>query len=179
MRATWLEPGERPTGPARGTHPAADAEPAQPALAARVGVSDKPLCNFEQTRHCTLDTFVRACWTYTPQALARQLDLSPLRLPLRLPAYPPYDLTYCPGYQGEHFMDMAGEGQAPARAHVLAAAQQTGLPANVAARALDEVLEHLTPDVFTHMAKDLPLRAATQVMVHRAMTGNHGRLARG
>ena len=92
---------------------------------------------------------------------------------------PPYDLTYCPGYQGEHFMDMAGEGKAPARAHVLAAAQQAGLPANVATRALDEVLEHLTPDVFTRMAKDLPLSAAPQAMVHRAMTGNHGRLARG
>jgi serine/threonine-protein kinase HipA len=75
-------------------------------------------------------------------------------------------------------MDMAGEGKAPARTHVLAAAQEAGLPTTVAARALDDVLEHLTPDVFIHMAKDLPLNAATQVMVHQAMTANHARLAK-
>lgn len=91
---------------------------------------------------------------------------------------PPYDLTYCPGYQGEHFMDMAGEGKAPARTHVLAAAQEAGLPTSVATRALDDVLEHLTPDVFIHIAKDLPLNAATQVMVHQAMMANHARLAK-
>lgn len=89
---------------------------------------------------------------------------------------PPYDLTYCPGYQGEHFMDMAGEGKAPTRTHVLAAAQQAGLPTAVAAKAVDEVLEHLSPDVFMHMAKDLPLKAATQAMVYQAMTANHARL---
>ncbi len=89
---------------------------------------------------------------------------------------PPYDLTYCPGYQGEHFMDVAGEGRAPARSHVLAAAQQAGLANSVAGRALDEVLEQATPTVLTHLAKDLPISAATLATVHQAMSANHTRL---
>jgi serine/threonine-protein kinase HipA len=92
---------------------------------------------------------------------------------------PPYDLTYCPGYQGEHFMDVAGEGKAPTRSHLLAAAQRAGLPTPVAAGALDEVLAQLTPAVFSHMAKEVPLSATTRRTVQQAMQGNHARLAKG
>ena len=42
-------------------------------------------------------------------------------------------------------MDAAGEGNAPARAHVLAAAEKAGMAASVAGRALDEMLEQATP----------------------------------
>lgn len=90
---------------------------------------------------------------------------------------PPYDLTYCPGYQGAHFMDMAGEGKAPARAHVLAAAQHAGLPTSVATRALDEMLTLATPQAFTRLAQDLPLAASTTAMVRQAVAANHARLA--
>lgn len=89
---------------------------------------------------------------------------------------PPYDLTYCPGYQGEHFMDVAGEGKAPARAHVLAAAEKAGLSAGVAGRALDEMLEQATPALLKQLAKGLPLTASTLATVHQAMTVNHARL---
>lgn len=89
---------------------------------------------------------------------------------------PPYDLTYCPGYQGEHFMDIAGEGLSPARAHVLGAAAKAGLPALVASRALDEVLEQATPDLLKLLAKALPLKASSLAAVHQAMTANHARL---
>ena len=89
---------------------------------------------------------------------------------------PPYDLTYCPGYQGEHFMDVAGEGKAPARAHVLAAAAKAGLSANVAGRALDEMLELATPALLKQLAKGLPLKASTLATVHQTMTVNHTRL---
>ena len=89
---------------------------------------------------------------------------------------PPYDLTYCPGYQGEHFMDVAGEGKAPARAHVLAAAEKAGLAASVAGRALDEMLEQATPALLKQLAKGLPLTASTLATVHQAMSVNHSRL---
>ena len=89
---------------------------------------------------------------------------------------PPYDLTYCPGYQGEHFMDVAGEGKAPTRAHVLIAAEKAGLSAGVAGRALDDVLEQATPAMLEQLAKGLPVSAAMLAVVHEAMTANHRRL---
>lgn len=89
---------------------------------------------------------------------------------------PPYDLTYCPGYQGEHFMDVAGEGKAPARAHVLAAAEKAGLAASVASRALDDMLEQATPALLKQLAKGLPLTASTLATVYQAMSVNHTRL---
>jgi serine/threonine-protein kinase HipA len=89
---------------------------------------------------------------------------------------PPYDLTYCPGYQGEHFMDVAGEAKAPTRVHVLAAAAKAGLSSSIASRALDEVLELATPALLQQLAKGLPLKASSLAMVHQAMTANHARL---
>lgn len=89
---------------------------------------------------------------------------------------PPYDLTYCPGYQGEHFMDVAGEGKTPARAHVLAAAEKAGLSAGIASRTLDEMLEQITPTLFQQLANTLPLLRSTITTVHQAMSANHTRL---
>ena len=91
---------------------------------------------------------------------------------------PPYDLTYCPGYRGEHFMDVAGEGKAPARSHLLAAAEKAGLSANIAGRALDEVLEQATPALLKQLASALPLKAATLATVHQAMVANQARLGK-
>ena len=89
---------------------------------------------------------------------------------------PPYDLTYSPGHRGEHFMDVAGEGKAPARVHVLAAAAKAGLSASVAGRVLDELLEQATPALLMQLAKGLPLKAANLAVVHQAMSVNHMRL---
>lgn len=89
---------------------------------------------------------------------------------------PPYDLTYCIGYRGEHFMDVAGEGKAPARSHVLAAAAKAGLSASIASRTLDELLEQATPALLKQLAQDLPLKASSLATVHQTMTANHVRL---
>ncbi len=89
---------------------------------------------------------------------------------------PPYDLTYCPGYKGEHFMDVAAEGAAPGRAHVLKAAKAAGLPMTTAAQAIDEVLDYVTPQLLSELAKALPLRLETVKTVQRAMQLNRTRL---
>lgn len=90
---------------------------------------------------------------------------------------PPYDLTYCPGYKGEHFMDVAGEGAVPERKHVLKAAHAAGLPVTVAAQAIDELLGNATPQLLLKLAQALPLRTTTVKTIHRAMQLNYARLA--
>jgi serine/threonine-protein kinase HipA len=91
---------------------------------------------------------------------------------------PPYDLTYYPGHNGEHFMDVAGEGRAPNRQHVIAAAHAAGLPRAAAEAAIDELLEAATPEALHMLAQDLPLRARTLDTVHRAMGAHAARLSR-
>ena len=90
---------------------------------------------------------------------------------------PPYDLTYCPGYQGEHFIDIAGEGRAPTRQHVLKAAQAAGLARNVAEEAIDEVLEKATPASLLKLAGGMPLARGTLELVRSAMQANFNRLS--
>ncbi len=90
---------------------------------------------------------------------------------------PPYDLTYCPGYRGEHFMDIAGEGQAPTRQHVLKAAQTAGLARAIAEAAIDDVLNKVTPDLLLGLANSVPLMEGTLKKVHAAMQANFDRLS--
>jgi serine/threonine-protein kinase HipA len=90
---------------------------------------------------------------------------------------PPYDLTYCPGYQGEHFMDIAGEGRAPTRQNVLQAAQAAGLPRSVAEEVIDDILATATPQVLLELAVSVPLMAGTLSRVHAAMQANFNRLS--
>jgi len=73
-------------------------------------------------------------------------------------------------------MDVAGEDKAPARAHVLAAAEKAGLSSNVAGRVLDEMLDRVTPGLLRALVKTLPLTRSTVAMVHRAMSASHARL---
>ena len=47
-------------------------------LAARVGVSDKTLRNFEQTGRCTLDTFVRVLETLNALADMQDVLMTPI-----------------------------------------------------------------------------------------------------
>lgn len=91
---------------------------------------------------------------------------------------PPYDLTYCPGYKGEHFMDVAGVGAAPERADVVKCAKAAGLPVEVTEQAIDEILKTATPELLLELAKMLPLRSETVKTVHRAVQVNYVRLAR-
>ena len=90
---------------------------------------------------------------------------------------PPYDLTYCPGYRGEHFMDVAGEGRAPNREHVLKAAKSAGMATADAAKAIDELLACMTPDLLKSLASELPLERKTVTTVHEAMQTNYARLS--
>jgi len=91
---------------------------------------------------------------------------------------PPFDLSYCPGYSGEHFMDVAGEGKQPTRQHVLQAAQDAGLAPSVAAEAIDEVLALVTPRALWDLAHGLPLKRSTLETVQRALKANLARLMR-
>ena len=90
---------------------------------------------------------------------------------------PPFDLTYCPGYQGEHFMDVAGEGKMPARSHIVKAAQAAGLDEKDAATIIDEVLDGATDAAFKALAKALPVRARTVTEVAKTIDGNRKRLS--
>ena len=92
---------------------------------------------------------------------------------------PPYDLTYCPGYRGEHFMDVVGEGKAPARAHIVQAAQAAGLAQKETVQIIDRILDQATAGVFKTLAKDLPVRPKTLALVARAMDENRKRLGAG
>jgi len=90
---------------------------------------------------------------------------------------PPFDLTYCPGYQGEHFMDVAGEGKAPARSHIVKAAQAAELGAKDTESIIDEMLDCVTDKAFKTLAKALPLRTKTVTAVARIIDENRKRLS--
>lgn len=89
---------------------------------------------------------------------------------------PPFDLTYCTGYNGEHFMDLAGEGRHPGRDHVIAVGREGGLSVVESSRLLTELLDTLTPNVFREAAADLPVRKATVTRVVTAIEANRTRL---
>jgi hypothetical protein len=74
-------------------------------------------------------------------------------------------------------MDVAGEGQAPTRQHVLKAAQAAGLSRAVAEAAIDEVLQKATPGQLLEFASSLPLMDRSFKQVHAAMQANHERLS--
>ncbi|MEX3957765.1 type II toxin-antitoxin system HipA family toxin [Trinickia sp. EG282A] len=74
---------------------------------------------------------------------------------------PPYDLTYCPGYQGEHFMDVAGEGRNPGRDHVIRAAGQGGIAPARAEQIIDEILEKADSQAWNRAVSNYPVRPRT------------------
>ena len=90
---------------------------------------------------------------------------------------PPYDLSYCSGHRGQHFMDVAGESAAPTRQHIIQAATSAGLPAAQARDAIDHILHHATLPTMQQLAAQLPLRSATLQTLRQAMQGNWERLA--
>jgi len=75
-------------------------------------------------------------------------------------------------------MDVAGEGRAPTRQHVLKAAQAAGLPRSVTESAIDEILAVVTPAALLDRAEGLALRRATVNKVYQALQGNFARLSR-
>lgn len=89
---------------------------------------------------------------------------------------PPYDLTYCAGYRGEHFMDVAGEGKSPTRAHILKVAQDGGMKEKEAQNIIDEMLELITGADFKSVARDLPISRKTLAMVGKVIEVNRSTL---
>lgn len=72
---------------------------------------------------------------------------------------PAYDLTFSEGYGGEHNLDIVGEGRHISRTHLLALADQGGLPAEWAVAAIDRIA-----DVASKLNKHLsaqPIRKMT------------------
>jgi serine/threonine-protein kinase HipA len=90
---------------------------------------------------------------------------------------PPFDLTFCAGYQGEHFLDVAGEGRNPGRAHIIKAAQGAGLSPKDTEAVIDQMLDCATDKAFKTFAKGLPIRAKTLSAVAKVLEENRKRLA--
>ena len=91
---------------------------------------------------------------------------------------PPYDLTYAPGFRGEHFMDVGGEGFAPSRAHILKVARAGGLKDAEAEAIIDSMLNALTVEAFQHEAGQLPVSSQSVNTVVKAIKGNRSRLGK-
>ncbi|PXX45185.1 type II toxin-antitoxin system HipA family toxin [Undibacterium pigrum] len=89
---------------------------------------------------------------------------------------PPYDLTYCTGCRGEHFMDIAGEGKAPTRTHILKVAQDGGIKEKEAQNIIDEMLGLITGSDFKNTARDLPISKKTLTAVGKVIEANRSKL---
>ena len=92
---------------------------------------------------------------------------------------PPYDLTYCPGYKGEHFMDVMGEGRAPGRSHIVQAARAAGLHEKDTADIIDRMLDQGSNIALRTLAGGLPIRARRLKEVGQAIEENRRRLLAG
>lgn len=89
---------------------------------------------------------------------------------------PPYDLTYAPGYRGEHFMDVGGEGKAPGRAHILKVARAGGMKDAEAEAVVDAMLDQLTVQAFRQEAAQLPIPPSMVDQVAIVIEANRKRL---
>ena len=76
-------------------------------------------------------------------------------------------------------MDIAGEGKAPTRSHIVPAAHGAGLAAKDTEAIIDAVFASVTDKVFRTLARGLPVRAATVNAVANMIEGNRKRLAGG
>jgi len=91
---------------------------------------------------------------------------------------PPYDLTYAPGFRGEHFTEVGGEGKAPGRAHILTVARAGGLKDGAAEVLIDSMLATLTVAAFRQEAARLPIPAHVIDQVAKVMEANRQRLVK-
>jgi serine/threonine-protein kinase HipA len=91
---------------------------------------------------------------------------------------PAYDLTYCPGYRGEHFMDIAGEGKYPARSHILQVAKEGGLSDKIAQENIDSMLNSLSDSHIKQTAEALPIRKKVLKTILEDIQANRQRLTK-
>ena len=87
---------------------------------------------------------------------------------------PAYDLTYCAGPNGEHQMDVCGEGRNVGREKMLALARLGGVDASFAQIALDRALT--VAGTLAASAKQHPIRTGTVKAIHTAVEANRNRL---
>lgn len=87
---------------------------------------------------------------------------------------PAFDLTFSEGPRGQHATSVAGEGQAPTRAHLMHVAQRGGLNAKQAEKTIAHWLEVV--DSLPRLAADLPIRRATLTLLQRTVREQQERL---
>ncbi len=89
---------------------------------------------------------------------------------------PAYDLTYCPGYRGEHFMDIAGEGKYPGRSHICQVAKESGLSEKEAHEVIEHMLDCITDVHIKRLSESLPVCTQTLQDVMKHIEANRKRL---
>ena len=87
---------------------------------------------------------------------------------------PAYDLTYSPGPNGEHQMDICGEARTPSRKHLLELAQKTGIKQSAAAKSIDRILA--VSQSWHQFVGELPIREKTLGQIEKAVAANRKRL---
>jgi serine/threonine-protein kinase HipA len=87
---------------------------------------------------------------------------------------PAYDLTYSPGPNGEHQMDICGEARLPGRTQLMELAAKTGIKQNVAAQSIDRIAA--VSESCREFAGNLPIRKRTIELIETAVATNRKRL---
>jgi serine/threonine-protein kinase HipA len=87
---------------------------------------------------------------------------------------PAYDLTYSPGPNGEHQMDISGEARLPGRKQLLALAAKTGIKQNVATESIDRIAD--VSKSFREFVGEFPVREQTLELIEKAVAANRERL---
>jgi serine/threonine-protein kinase HipA len=90
---------------------------------------------------------------------------------------PPFDLTYCAGYRGEHFMDVAGEVRQPGREHIIKVARAGGMKDKEAEAIIDDMLRSMSDLDFKAVANTLPISPHAIARLAGIIDGNRSRLA--
>lgn len=83
---------------------------------------------------------------------------------------PCYDLTYNEGPNGEHQMDIEGEGRTPTRTHLLALARTHSLDAQWANTTIDRIAA--AADGFKALSQNYAIRPATRSTILKAIERN-------
>lgn len=90
---------------------------------------------------------------------------------------PAFDLTYSEGPRGEHFTSIAGEGLAPARAHLLELARRAAISAAQAHSSIDRLCNGMS--ALPELAKDLPIRKTRLAALRKVLEEDRVRVAKG
>jgi len=90
---------------------------------------------------------------------------------------PAFDLTFSDGPNGQHHLDVCGEGAAITRAHLLRLAADGGVPVKTATSIIERMLEHAHS--FEQRAAGFPIRRTSVQRMHAQVKACCERLSRG